>query len=207
MADDNKYLDASGVKVLWKKIKDTFYTKQEGEELSQNLTALSDRIDKIDLEHQTGFSKLQVGDKFVIAQSMGDSLSLEGNGIDIQADPDTKVVTFTANVPKKTSELENDSGFQTAEDVDSAIKSAVASTYTYSGSVKSEDDLPKENVSVGDVYNIETKSSYGPAGMNVAWDGENWDALGAGSVLEPMTSQDVLNAIAEQDAEDKEQSA
>lgn len=35
----------------------------------------------------------------------------------------------------------------------------------------------QDNV-LGDVYNIETASTYGGAGMNVAWNGSAWDPLG-----------------------------
>lgn len=48
----------------------------------------------------------------------------------------------------------------------------------YKGTVASADLLPK-NPSVGDMYNIETKSIYGEAGMNVAWTGTQWDTMGA----------------------------
>ena len=48
----------------------------------------------------------------------------------------------------------------------------------YKGSVATEDDLP-QNPSEGDMYNIESESTYGEAGMNVAWTGEKWDTMGA----------------------------
>lgn len=44
--------------------------------------------------------------------------------------------------------------------------------YTYQGSVLTAGDLPKDGMKPGDVYNLEDN------GMNVAWTGEDWDALG-----------------------------
>ena len=48
----------------------------------------------------------------------------------------------------------------------------------YRGTVASADLLPL-NPDIGDMYNIESKSIYGEAGMNVAWNGVVWDTMGA----------------------------
>lgn len=48
----------------------------------------------------------------------------------------------------------------------------------YKGTVSTSDLLPL-NPAIGDMYNIESKSIYGEAGMNVAWNGVVWDAMGA----------------------------
>ena len=61
--------------------------------------------------------------------------------------------------------------YQTASDVQSAISSAVAGAYTYKGSVATVGDLPN-NASTGDVYDVQA------TGMNYAWNGSSWDALG-----------------------------
>lgn len=47
----------------------------------------------------------------------------------------------------------------------------------YRGSVATEELLPV-NPEVGDMYNIESESSYGGTGMNVAWTGDKWDSMG-----------------------------
>lgn len=44
-------------------------------------------------------------------------------------------------------------------------------------SVRTAEDLP-ENPSEGDMYNIETDSVYGAAGMNVVWTADGWDPMG-----------------------------
>ena len=59
-----------------------------------------------------------------------------------------------------------------------AKKSDITNMYKYKGSVSTVANLPTSGMTVGDVYNIESKSVYGEAGMNVAWNGEEWDSLG-----------------------------
>lgn len=59
-----------------------------------------------------------------------------------------------------------------------ALKSDITGVYKYKGSVASASNLPTSGQTKGDVYNIEAASSYGGAGMNVAWDGSKWDPLG-----------------------------
>lgn len=53
----------------------------------------------------------------------------------------------------------------------------ISSPLVYKQSIASEDLLPLKP-EIGWVYNIESKSSYGEAGMNVAWNGSMWDSLG-----------------------------
>ena len=48
----------------------------------------------------------------------------------------------------------------------------------YQGSVKNESELPQKT-EIGWMYNIQEKSSYGEAGMNVVWTKDGWDAMGA----------------------------
>ena len=71
-----------------------------------------------------------------------------------------------------------DVGAYTKKETDTKINAAVASAYKYKGSVTA-DKLPTSGQVVGDVYNITNDSSYGKAGMNVAWNGTTWDALGS----------------------------
>ena len=59
-------------------------------------------------------------------------------------------------------------------DMEAKIKAPII----YRGTVATADLLP-ENPKIGDMYNIESKSIYGEAGMNVAWNGVVWDTMGA----------------------------
>ena len=59
-----------------------------------------------------------------------------------------------------------------------AKKADIVGTYKYKGSVDTASALPTSGQTTGDVYNIVASSSYGPAGLNVAWNGSDWDSLG-----------------------------
>ena len=80
--------------------------------------------------------------------------------------------TVNIAVPTKVSDVTNDSGFQTASEVSTAIAAAVSSAYRYKGSVATQSALPASGNTVGDVYDVQD------SGMNYAWNGTAWDALG-----------------------------
>lgn len=81
-------------------------------------------------------------------------------------------------VPTKLSDLTNDgdgtsgSTFPTTSEMNSAIGTAVSSAYKYKGSVATVDALPSSGNTEGDVYDVQA------TGMNYAWNGSAWDALG-----------------------------
>ena len=77
-------------------------------------------------------------------------------------------LTNKPTIPTKTSQLTNDSGFAT----ETYVNNKVASVYKYKGSVETFADLPTTNRNVGDVYDVKD------TGMNYAWNGTEWDALG-----------------------------
>ena len=60
----------------------------------------------------------------------------------------------------------------------SNMEAKLNSPIRYRGTVATADLLPL-NPDIGDMYNIESKSVYGEAGMNVAWNGVVWDTMGA----------------------------
>lgn len=75
------------------------------------------------------------------------------------------------SIPTKTSDLSNDSDYQTGTQVQSAITTALSSVMHYKGSVATYDDLPTTGLTVGDVYNVID------TGANYAWSGSGWDEL------------------------------
>lgn len=75
------------------------------------------------------------------------------------------------SIPTKTSDLTNDSDYQTGTQVQSAITTALSSVMHYKGSVATYDDLPTTDLTVGDVYNVID------TGANYAWNGSGWDEL------------------------------
>lgn len=69
-------------------------------------------------------------------------------------------------------------------------KPDMSSLYEYKGSVATKEDLTakEEGAKVGDTYNVEVD------GMNYAWDGKAWDALGSTFTIETI-SNDEIDAI------------
>lgn len=76
-----------------------------------------------------------------------------------------------------------------------ALKSELLSVYKYKSSVPNEAGLPTTGQIIGDTYNVIAKSSYGPAGMNVAWNGTAWDAMGGSFEIDYATAAEVLEIL------------
>lgn len=70
-------------------------------------------------------------------------------------------------------------------------KDDLAKVMRYKGSVANKEALPKENNEVGDVYNLLD------TGLNVAYDGENWDEIGGaiGSVADDSDDKVTLDEL------------
>lgn len=81
-----------------------------------------------------------------------------------------------------TAEKEKLAGFSSADSY--ALKSDMEQLYKYKGSVASQTALPSSGNEVGDVYNTED------TGMNYAWNGSQWDALGA--TYHPAQTSDMI---------------
>lgn len=125
-----------------------------------------------------------------------------------------------ANIPTKTSQLTNDSGFLTQhQDISGKVdkvngkglstndyttaekqklaginldlyakKTDIASAYNYKGSKANQTALPTSGNSVGDVWNTED------TGMNYAWTGTAWDALGSTVNLSGYATTAAMNS-------------
>lgn len=72
-----------------------------------------------------------------------------------------------------------------------AKKKDITNMYVYKGSVADASKLPTTGQQVGWVYNIESASVYGGAGMNVAWDGTKWDPLGEIFTITSITNEEL----------------
>ena len=125
-------------------------------------------------------------------------VGVQRNGTDVTVDATTRKVNIA--VPTKVSEIANDTGFITADDVEKGlsekadkattlsgygitdaytkteIDAKITSAVHYKGTVVTSDDLPAE-AEVGDMYNVQNAdSTIGlKAGDNVIWDGSVWD--------------------------------
>lgn len=70
-----------------------------------------------------------------------------------------------------------------------AKKSDLTNVYKYKGSVPAVSALPA-SATAGDVYNVED------SGMNYAWDGEKWDALGEIFEIETISNAEIDAVVA-----------
>lgn len=66
-----------------------------------------------------------------------------------------------------------------------ATKGDLTSVYKYKGSVATYAALPTEDLTAGDVYNVET------TGMNYAWTGTEWDDLGGSFEISTITNEQI----------------
>lgn len=71
-----------------------------------------------------------------------------------------------------------------------ALKTDITGMYKFKGSVATVSALPDTGQTVGDVYNVEA------SGMNYAWDGEDWDALGEIFTITSISNSDIDTIVA-----------
>lgn len=71
-----------------------------------------------------------------------------------------------------------------------ALKSDITNMYKYKGSVATMSLLPSTGQTAGDVYNVEAN------GMNYAWNGTEWDALGEIFTITSISNSDIDTIVA-----------
>lgn len=188
---NKKFLDNNGLLYFWQKIVNAFVKKDGSKVLSDNNYTTAEKEKLAGLNNYTlpeasanTLGGVKVGAGLEINSGV---LSATGGGT-----ADSVDWSNVQNKPTKLSQFTNDSGFQTASDVQSAINSAVSSAYKYKGSVANQEALP-QSPEVGDVYNLED------TGANVAWDGTKWDNLGMTIDLTGYVQENDLVAITNQE--------
>ena len=208
---EKKYVDGNGLLYVWQKIKALLtgkVDKVDGKGLSTNDYTTEEK------------NKLAGLNNYTLPAATSTTLGgiKAGAGVEVTADgtlnatgggtADAVDWSNVQNKPTKVSEFTNDSGYQTASQVESAISTAtdglatesyvdgkVSSAYKYKGSVANKEVLPS-NAQVGDVYNLED------TGMNVAWNGTAWDELGSTVDLSNYVQNSDLVAITNQEIDE-----
>jgi hypothetical protein len=71
-----------------------------------------------------------------------------------------------------------------------ALKTDITNMYKYKGSVATVSALPSSDNTTGDVYNVEA------TGMNYAWNGSAWDALGEIFTITSISNGDIDTIVA-----------
>lgn len=198
---NKKFLDNNGLLYFWQKIVNAFVKKDGSKVLSDNNYSTEEKNKLAGLENYTlpkattttlGGIKAGAG----VEVTEDGTLNATGGGT-----ADSVDWSNVQNKPTKVSDFVNDSGFQTASDVQGAINTAteglateeyvnskVSAVYKYKGSVANQEALP-QSPEIGDVYNLED------TGANVAWDGTKWDNLGMTIDLTGYVQESELVAI------------
>lgn len=170
----SKYLDNDSLLYLWGKIKGLVggkVDKVDGKGLSANDFTDADR------------EKLSGLENYTLPAATADSLGgiKVGAGLNMVGG----VLSATGGGTADAVAWDNITGKP-----DVALKSDLTSVYRYKGSVINYASLPTEGNEVGDAWNVEA------SGMNYAWTGEIWDALGEAFSIESITNAEI-DAITE----------
>lgn len=172
----SKYLDQNGLLYLWGKIKG-IKTALE--------TALTGKVDKVDGKGlsandytNTDKAKLDGLENYTLPTATADTLGgvKIGAGLNIVGG----VLSATGG---GTADAVDWSNVQNKPDL--ALKSDLASVYKYKGSKPSYGALPESGNVIGDVWNVED------TGMNYAWTGAAWDALGEMFEIQSITNEEI----------------
>lgn len=193
------YLGRTTLEYLLGRLKALFVLQEPGKGLSTNDYTTDE---KSKLEGLKNYTLPKAGSETLGGVMVGAGLTIDGEGhLSATGGGEADSVNWENVVGKPTavSEFENDSGYQTASDVESKIigkgyqtsaqvdeklteyakKADIASALKYKGSKNTYSELPSSGQSVGDVWNIvQADSSHNiKAGDNVAWNGTSWDVL------------------------------
>ena len=172
----SKFLDQNGLLYLWNKIKG-IKTGLEG--------AISGKVDK---EAGKGLSssdftpaeksKLSGLENYILPAATAETLGgvKVGAGLNIVGGVLSATGGGTADAVDWSNVLNKP---------DVALKSDLTAVYRYRGSKPSFGALPESGNTAGDVWNVED------TGMNYAWTGTAWDALGEAFEIEAITNAEI----------------
>jgi len=208
------YLDKDGVLYFWQKIKNIFATKNDldgkvdkvtGKGLSTNdyTTTEKNKLASIDDQARAiilpggntlaGFVNSTDAPGVVDAWGTNDSIAFS------LVTADAAIYGLNGKVDKVEGKGLSTNDYTTAEknklsafgDASTyALKSDIASMYRYKGSVATVAALPSSGNTTGDVYNVEA------SGMNYAWDGTAWDALGEIFTITSISNSEIDTIVA-----------
>ena len=180
------YLDNNGVLYLWGKIKAHvssavagLYTKPSGGIPASDLAAgvipdISGKVDKI-----TGYGLAKITENegnYNLSVREGENAAK--NALVVSAGT---FATAMQQASQAIAAKANTADVYTKTEIDGKLTNA----YVYKGSVATVSDLPSSDVGSGWVYNVEA------SGMNYAWNGSAWDALGETFSITAITNAEI----------------
>lgn len=159
----SKYLDNNGLLYVWGKIKSQLSGKVDK---AEGMGLSSNDYSAEDKAKLAGLSN------YVLPTATAETLG----GVKIGAG-----LTVTGGVLSAKSAVWD----EIAGKPELALKTDLTGIYKFKGSVAAAGDLPASGSQPGDVWNVET------SGMNYAWDGTQWDALGGTFEIESITNAEI----------------
>lgn len=163
-----------------------FVAQEDGKGLSAN--DFTD-IQKEKLESLENYVLPQASADVAGGVKIGAGLSITEDGILSATGGGTADAVEWENVVGKPEDLLKAGDVYSKEEVDAKVNAV----YKFKGSVENLAALPAEGNTLGDVYNLQD------TGMNVAWDGSNWDYLGIDVDLSGyVQASDLVEATNEQ---------
>lgn len=182
------FLDDNGLLYFWQKVK----------------TKLADKVDKVDgkglstndyttaeknkLEGLSNYTLPTASASTLGGVKVGTNLSINASGVLSATDTKYNPATSSANGLMSSTDKAKLDNFGAASTY--ALKSDITNMYKYKGSVASVSALPTTGNTTGDVYNVES------SGMNYAWDGTKWDALGEIFTITAITNAEIDTIVA-----------
>lgn len=215
------YLDNNGLLYFWQKLKAKLANKVDkvdGKGLSTNDYTTAEKTKLAGLTNYTlpqasasTLGGIKVGNNLTITDGVlsavqgtytlptasasqlggvkvGTNLSINASGVLSATDTKYNAATSTANGLMSSSDKSKLDGFGAASTY--ALKTEITGMYKYKGSVATVSALPTTGNTTGDVYNVES------SGMNYAWDGTKWDALGEIFTITPVTNAEIDTIVA-----------
>ena len=171
----SKFLDENGLLYLWTRLKGMLAAKVdkvEGMALSSN---------DFTSEEKTKLALLQ---NYTLPAASAQALGgvMVGAGLEISGG----VLSTTGGGKADAVDWDNVLGKP-----ELALKSDLSSLYRFRGSVANFASLPEQDNAEGDVWNVEN------TGMNYAWTGSGWDALGEVFNVEGITNAEIDSIMSE----------
>ena len=143
-------------------VNDSWYTTES----SGSFAIVDDLPEWYAADHNTIYFKAEGGANALTGYIKNTEASDAWYTVGAQQEVDTFLSSTSANP------VQNKVVYAAIQDV----LAQVDSVYHFKGSCKAA-ALPSADNKVGDTWNLEDASSYGPAGVNVAWTGTAWDSL------------------------------
>lgn len=167
-------------------VNEKFVAKEEGKVLSSN-DFTNDQKEK--LEGLENYVLPQASADVAGGVKIGAGLSITADGILSATGGGTADAVEWDNVVGKPENLLQVGDVYSKDEVDAKVNAV----YKFKGSVDNLMALPAEGNTLGDVYNLKD------TGMNVAWDGSQWDYLGIDVDLSGyIQAKDLVEATDEQ---------